>query len=239
MSFFFKALMAYSFPVFLNSASRTWTETFKTSQLRTNTRRSLMSSSEKRLNCYLPKVSSAQNWNIFVIVHLHPCERRQTKSPCIVLNFYIIYRICVYMCMCVYFGAETGWSSLPSVLFMDDCNRDKVSQWFTATNHIPISIYLLMFLFFSTWCTAFILYFIIYFSFILQMESQPCVIWLLYFVLFWWVIKSSLLFVFAFSPITKESDEMLQFKWSNFHFEAVLLSNITNILSNMTFLKTQ
>lgn len=162
MSFFFKALMAYSFPVFLNSASRTWTETFKTSQLRTNTRRSLMSSSEKRLNCYLPKVSSAQNWNIFVIVHLHPCERRQTKSPCIVLNFYIIYRICVYMCMCVYFGAETGWSSLPSVLFMDDCKqRQSFTVIHSHKSHPNINISTdVSLLFYLMHCIHFIFYYI-------------------------------------------------------------------------------
>lgn len=74
MSFFFKALIAYSFPVFLNSASNTWMETPTTSPMRKTIRGGFDGSRWAPERCYLPKVSSAQNWDILVIVHLHPYE---------------------------------------------------------------------------------------------------------------------------------------------------------------------
>lgn len=71
MSFFFKALMAYNFPVFLNSASRTYREATNPTSWEQTWGKTL-----NKANCYLPKVSSAQHWNIFVILHLHPCRKK-------------------------------------------------------------------------------------------------------------------------------------------------------------------
>lgn len=76
MSFFFKALMAYSFPVFLNSASNTCTETPTSNWMRKPTR-----SYQSRWapgSHYLPEVSSAQNWDVLVIIHLHPWKMETT-----------------------------------------------------------------------------------------------------------------------------------------------------------------
>lgn len=90
MSRFFKALMAYSRPVFLNSASSTclWKRHIK------NIRDGcffLLNSEEEGVIRYLSKVSSSQNWSIFKIFNLHPSEKQpcKQKRPCLILVHFI------------------------------------------------------------------------------------------------------------------------------------------------------
>lgn len=154
MSLFFKALMAYSFSVFLNSASRTWTQNIHyspTDWLRTTNTRRRRSLRVRNIEtvtfpkCPLPRTEMYLKSSICILVD----KKIKIKKMKETLHSYLLHYIRYYMCS--YFRADTGWSSLPSVLFMDDCRQRQFGTFYQSVNHIPISTCLQMFLvFFST-----------------------------------------------------------------------------------------
>lgn len=142
MSFFFKALMAYSFPVFLNSASRTWTET---KQLRTNTKRPSfddLKGKKTLLNFMLPSQSvlcpelkyicsrpSASLWE----------KTKKENKGLASLFIFTVYKIRSVL-MCTLEQTQADLHSLLCCLWMT-ANKDKVGH-FTIQSHLSFTGYI-------------------------------------------------------------------------------------------------
>lgn len=131
--------MAYSFPVFLNSASRTWKHIKNTRMKpsRESTREGALIKPFHLKSCYLPEVSSAQNGKVFEIVHLHPfVEKTHTELVNKSVALFLIFTVFAVRSEEVqYFRADTGWSSLPSDWLRHDC-RDK--DWNILLSHFNL-----------------------------------------------------------------------------------------------------